>query len=244
MRMTVVGCWSPMPKTGGACAGYLLEQGETRVLIDCGHAVTSYLGRYIDYNRLDAVVLTHLHDDHQGDMYALRQAIAIDVRIGLRKGQLPVWSLGEPEAEWQRLQLPVALETHRYTPGDAFTIGELSFSTAPTIHALPCAALRIRAGGRVFVFSADTAPSPVVTELARDADLFLCEATYRRPGDGPANIHLAAGEAGAMAQAAGVKRLLLTHFHPRADPEALAALAREAYSGPCEPVVEGRTYEV
>jgi ribonuclease BN (tRNA processing enzyme) len=244
MRVTVLGCWSPMPRTGGACAGYLVEQGETHVLLDCGHAVSSFLGNHIDYNRLDAIVLTHLHDDHQADVYALRQAIAIDIRLGLRRGPLPVWSLGEPEAEWQRLQMPFALETHRYAPGDSFTIGELSFTTAPTIHALPCAAQRIAAGGRVFVFSGDTAPAPAVTELARGADLFICEATYRKPGDGPAGIHLAAGEAGAMATAAGVKRLLLTHFHPRQDPEQTVAIAREAYAGPCEAVREGRTYEV
>ena len=244
MRLTVLGCWSPMPRTGGACAGYLLEEGQTRVLIDCGHAVSSFIGRHVDYNRLDAIVLTHLHDDHQADVYALRQAIAIDLRLGLRQGRMPVWSLDQPAAEWERLQMPFALETHRYAPGDGFTVGELAFATAPTIHALPCAALRVTGGGRTFVFSADTAPSPVVTEHARDADLFLCEATYRRPGDGPVNIHLAAAEAGAMAAAAGVRRLLLTHFHPRQDPEAQAALAREAYGGPCEAAVEGRTYEV
>jgi ribonuclease BN (tRNA processing enzyme) len=233
-----------MPRTGGACAGYLLEQGDTHVLIDCGHAVSSMLGRHIDYNRLDAVVLTHLHDDHQADVYALRQAVAIDLRLGVRRGPLPVWSLDRPEAEWQRLQMPGALETHRYAPGDAFAIGELSFRTAPTVHALPCAALRVEAGGRAFVFSADTAPSPAVTELAGGADLFLCESTYRRPGDGPPNIHLAAGEAGAMAAAAGVKRLLLTHFHPRQDPQELAAVARQAYGGPCEPALEGQSYQV
>ncbi len=244
MRLTVLGCWSPMPRTGGACAGYLLEHGQTRVLVDCGHAVSSMIGRHIDYNRLDAIVLTHLHDDHQADVYALRQAIAIDIRLGLRKGLLPVWSLDQPAAEWERLQMPSALQTHRYAPGDAFTIGELAFTSTPTIHALPCAALRITAGGRTLVFSADTAPSPRVTELARGADLFLCEATYGRPGQGPPDIHLAAAEAGAMAAAAGVKRLLLTHFHPRQDPEVHAATAREAYAGPCEPVVEGRTYEV
>jgi ribonuclease BN (tRNA processing enzyme) len=242
--MTVLGCWSPMPRTGGACAGYLLQEGETRVLIDCGHAVSSTLGRHLDYNRLDAIVLTHLHDDHQADVYALRQAVAIDLRLGLRRGLLPVWSLDQPVEQWQRLQMPTALETHRYAPGDAFPVGELAFATAPTIHTLPCAALRVTAGGRSFVFSADTAPSPAVTELAAGADLFLCEATYRRPGDGPPNIHLAAGQAGAMAAAAGAKRLLLTHFHPRQDPEAQAALAREAFAGPCEAVVEGRTYEV
>lgn len=244
MRLTVVGCWAPMPRTGGACAGYLLEHGDTHVLIDCGHAVSSYLGRYIDYNRLDAIVLTHLHDDHQADVYALRQAVNIDLRLGLRSGLLPVWSVTEPEDQWQRLQMPAALETHPYAPGDAFSVGDLAFRTVRTIHPLPCAALRVEAGGRAFVFSADTAPSVAVTELARGADLFLCEASYRKAGDGPPDMHLAAAEAGAMAAAAGAGRLLLTHFHPRADVAATVTIAAEAFGGPCGPAEEGRSYEV
>ena len=49
-------------------------------------------------------------------------------------------------------------------------------------------------------------------ELARDADLFLCEATLLDPNpEGGTRGHLAANEANAAFQASGAKRLLLTH---------------------------------
>jgi ribonuclease BN (tRNA processing enzyme) len=244
MVLTVIGRWAPMPATGGACAGYLLQEGDTAVLIDCGHAVMSYLGRHIDYNRLAAVVLTHHHDDHQADLYALRQAVAIDLRRGLRRERLVVYAPDEPEDEWRRLQMPFALDTRAYRPGEGFAVGPLQFTTARTRHALPCAALRVEAGGRTFVFSADTAPTPAVGELARGADLFLCEASYLEPGDGPPDIHLAAAEAGELARGAGVGRLLLTHFHPRADVDAIVARAAAAFGGPCAAAEEGCSYPV
>ena len=37
MKLTVLGCYGPYPPAGGACSGYLLEEGGTRVLIDCGN---------------------------------------------------------------------------------------------------------------------------------------------------------------------------------------------------------------
>ncbi|MGI6435034.1 MAG: hypothetical protein ACOX0F_06725 [Syntrophomonadaceae bacterium] len=39
MEMQVVGCWAPYPKTGQACSGYLIRQGQTTCLADCGHGV-------------------------------------------------------------------------------------------------------------------------------------------------------------------------------------------------------------
>jgi ribonuclease BN (tRNA processing enzyme) len=49
-------------------------------------------------------------------------------------------------------------------------------------------------------------------ELARDADLFVCEATLLRPNpEGGIRGHLAANEAEAAFTASGAKRLLLTH---------------------------------
>ena len=51
-----------------------------------------------------------------------------------------------------------------------------------------------------------------VVEAARDADLFVVEASFpaaqKRPG------HLVAAEAGRLGREAGARRLLLTHFYP------------------------------
>jgi ribonuclease BN (tRNA processing enzyme) len=70
----------------------------------------------------------------------------------------------------------------------------------------------VSCNGRTMAYSGDSGPSDELVELARDADLFLCEATLQEPNpEGGTRGHLAADEANAAFLAAGAKRLLLTH---------------------------------
>src|SRR3954466_13424560 len=78
MRLTILGKSPSWQDADGACSGYLLEEGETCVLVDCGNGVFSKLRRYRDYGSVDAVVISHLHADHFLDLvpysYALTYA--------------------------------------------------------------------------------------------------------------------------------------------------------------------------
>jgi ribonuclease BN (tRNA processing enzyme) len=47
-----------------------------------------------------------------------------------------------------------------------------------------------------------------------------------------------------MAAAAGVRRLLLTHLFPGADPERARAMARETFAGPIDVASEGAEYDL
>ena len=61
-------------------------------------------------------------------------------------------------------------------------------------------------------YSGDCGPSERLAELARDVDLFLCEATLERGElDGQPRGHLSLEEACDAYEASGAKRLLLTH---------------------------------
>ena len=78
MRLTVLGKSPSWQDAGGACSGYLVEQGDTRVLVDCGNGVFAKLREHVDYVDIDAVVISHLHADHFLDLvpysYALTYA--------------------------------------------------------------------------------------------------------------------------------------------------------------------------
>lgn len=73
-----------------------------------------------------------------------------------------------------------------------------------------------RAGRRI-VYSGDTQPCLGVMEAAKDADLFICEASFTADLVERAREvkHMCAGEAAAIAKKAGAKRLALTHISPR-----------------------------
>ena len=58
MRLTVLGKSPSWQDAGGACSGYLLQAGETTVLLDCGNGIFGKLRQFVDYVDVDAVVLS------------------------------------------------------------------------------------------------------------------------------------------------------------------------------------------
>lgn len=86
--------------------------------------------------------------------------------------------------------------------------------------------------GRRVAYCVDTRPCRGAVDLARDADLFICESTFaeelaeeaRRRG------HATARQAAEMARQANVRQLLLTHLSARYhDPRPLLEEAREVF---------------
>jgi ribonuclease BN (tRNA processing enzyme) len=71
---------------------------------------------------------------------------------------------------------------------------------------------RVSADGVTLAYSGDSGPSERLADLARDADLFVCEATLLTgDADGLPRGHLSVDEAVAAFETSGAKRLLLTH---------------------------------
>src|SRR5690349_3691069 len=75
MRITVLGKSPSWQDAGGACSGYLVQEGATSLLLDCGNGVFGKLRANLDYVSVDAVVLSHLHADHFLDLVPFSYAL-------------------------------------------------------------------------------------------------------------------------------------------------------------------------
>lgn len=77
--------------------------------------------------------------------------------------------------------------------------------------------------GQVFAFVMDTRTCSAAVDLARDADLLVCESTYlaEEADLAAAHGHLTATQAAEIAVEAGARRLVLTHFSQRHPDESL-----------------------
>jgi ribonuclease BN (tRNA processing enzyme) len=117
----------------------------------------------------------------------------------------------------QRLGFPDMFEhafrVSEYREAEAFEAAGMTVTPRRVLHYdLVAFGFRVSCDGRTMAYSGDSGPSDELTELARDADLFLCEATLLEPNpEGGTRGHLAADEAKEAFEAAGAKRLLLTH---------------------------------
>jgi ribonuclease BN (tRNA processing enzyme) len=83
-----------------------------------------------------------------------------------------------------------------------------------------------------------------LVELARGADVFLCEASWTDSPDRPPNLHLSGAEAGRMAARAGVGELLLTHIPPWTSREDVISEAKAEFDGPVHAVVCNESFDV
>ena len=115
--------------------------------------------------------------------------------------------LGQPE------MFEEAFRLHEYADGEAFTAAGFEITAHRVLHyQLLAFGFRASANGTVVGYSGDSGPSDGLAEIARDADLFVCEATLQKPNpEGGTRGHLSSQEAIEAFEAAGAKRLLLTH---------------------------------
>ena len=217
MELAVLGRYGPYPRIGGACSGYLVRQGQTQILVDCGAGVLARLIAETELGALDAVVLSHLHYDHCSDMGVLRYALEQLEKRGGCKLPLPVYAPKTPLDVHRLVEYP-AFAPQAMADGQAATVGELTLTFHATEHPVETYAMRILGGGSTLFYTADTGYFDALPALCRGADVLLADACYLDADlSGNAPVHLTARQAGMLAKEAGVKRVLLTHLWGGAD---------------------------
>ena len=80
MQITVLGKSPSWQDADGACSGYLVQEGDSALLLDCGNGVFSKLRRFRDYIDIDAVLISHLHSDHFFDLVPFANALVYSPR--------------------------------------------------------------------------------------------------------------------------------------------------------------------
>jgi len=254
MRLTILGKSPAWSDAGGACSGYLVEQGGRALLVDCGNGVFGKLRVLRDYREVDGVVISHLHGDHLLDLvpfsYALTLGPGSDRRERKPRLLAPLGAAGFFErlaGTWNDADLvPEAFEISEYEPFSTHELAGLTIRTHPVRHFTPTHAIELVSGGGRIVFGADGRHSPELIAAASGADVLIVEATLPDPDPAPLEErgHMSATEAGEVAAEAGVGRLVLTHISDELDLERSRRLASESFGGPVEVAAEGATYEV
>lgn len=231
MKLTVLGNNGPFPAAGGACSGYLLQSGSTSIMIDCGNGTLSNLQKVIGIDKLDAIILTHLHSDHISDMHVLKYAIQIKRKHGSIDSLLKVFAPPEPAQEFARLDEKDAFILEPIFENTKLEIGDMRLSFTQMKHPYLDYAVSVECGGKRFVFSGDASWTDSIIDFAGKADLLMLDAGLLEKDYIEGAAHMTAAQCGMVAASAGAKGLLLTHFWPEYDINELLAEARANYPG-------------
>lgn len=235
MRLTVLGSSGSYPGPGHACAGYLIEDGATSILMDAGNGTISNAGLVTDVTKLSAALVSHRHVDHFIDLYALQAALRFAPAGPV--GSMPLYL---PEGLWERMlalvgeegaaQLSDAFIPFTLRDGEAMRFGTLTITPHAVDHVGPTFAFVIDAEDGRLVYTSDTRDGEAVRAAAVGADVLLAECTLPTEYAGRAP-HLTPGEAGSIAAEVGARLLVLTHLWPTADCDALVADASRTFDG-------------
>jgi ribonuclease BN (tRNA processing enzyme) len=262
VQVTVLGKSPSWQDAAGACSGYLIQQHDFTLLLDCGNGVFSKLRPVIDYVDVDAVVITHMHADHFLDLVPFSYAL----RYAPRQQPVPVGGWPGTDAPARpRLFVPAggagllrrvvgcwgaadlvdsAFAVHEYDAADALTVGPLRIRFCEVPHFITTYAVELASNGSRFTFGADCRPNDELVRFAADTDMLLIEATLPRPERDGLRGHLTPGEAGQHGRAARARRLVLTHYSDELDAEWTRSEAVGSYGAPVELAHEGAVYEV
>ena len=238
MEITILGSGTGVPDKERGSPGIAVRSDDTLLLMDLGSGTLYRAVRFgVDLNRVDAVLLSHLHPDHTGDLVPLLFAFLS-----------PEWSRDEALTVFGPADLPeffrhleaaygrwIAAKGYRLEikvlQGGSASLKGVHLRTCPVRHGPRAVAYEVTdASMRRLVYSGDTGYSDDLAVFAKNADLLILECSFPEGEEQPG--HLTPSEAGRIAGKAGCRRLLLTHFFPSCRGQDLLTPCRRSYDGP------------
>ena len=265
IEITLLGTGSPIPDPNRAGPSTLVRAGGQVFLVDCGRGVLQRAAAVgVGASGLSALLITHLHSDHIGDLGDLLITRWIST---FAPDPTPLPIIGPPgtaetvEATLQAfrhdigyriahhadLTAPPAVEVHECTEGAVWDRDGVSIRVAPTDHrpVAPTIGFRVDYGTASVVLAGDTVPCAGLDELAAGAGA-LVHTVIRKDivGNIPqqrlqdiCDYHSSVEQAAATAARAGVGTLVMTHYVPALVPgqeEQWRALAASEFGGRIE----------
>jgi ribonuclease BN (tRNA processing enzyme) len=223
MRLTIVGSGDAFGSGGRTNTCFWLETTRSTLVIDFGaSALPALKALTLDPNRIDAIVLSHLHGDHFGGLPFL----LLDSQF-LARREKPLLIVGPPGT---RARLDALLEVffpkstgtqwrfawrvEEIAPGQKADVLGHSLITTEVVHqsGAPSTALRLSDGEKVFAYSGDTEWTDALLPMAKGADLFVCEC-YAYAGT-KITGHLSWEILKPRLTDLGAKRTMVTHMNP------------------------------
>ena len=186
MRLTIVGCGDAFGSGGRSNTCFLLETAKATLAVDFGASAFPALKKHgVDPNRIDGIVLSHLHGDHFGGLpffllggqfLAQRtKPLLIAGPPGTKDRLDALLEVFFPKSTGSKWKFPWSVK--EIAVGVPDQVLEHSIVTTEVIHrsGAPSTALRLSDGTKTFAYSGDTEWTDALLPIAKNADLFICE---------------------------------------------------------------------
>ncbi|KXZ40100.1 Ribonuclease BN, tRNA processing enzyme [Alkalithermobacter thermoalcaliphilus JW-YL-7 = DSM 7308] len=245
MKLTVIGCFGPYPKAGGACSGYLIEWEKNKLLLDLGNGV---LSRYLELGHkvedLTGIIISHFHADHMSDLLILRYLLQVKMINNQIKKPIPIYCPSTPSKFYEEVKYKNVYSINTIRDKQNLTLNGLNIKFYKTNHPVECYLTSIHYKDKKFVYTGDTDYFSDIEKIVQKSDLLLCEGGMLQSQKTKNTPHLSAKEAAQIANTGKVRSLILTHIYPENNIEDILKEAKKYYSGQIQIASEKMVYDI
>jgi ribonuclease BN (tRNA processing enzyme) len=275
MELIVLGSGGPRATGRGETSYIVLIAGVPRILVDAGSGAFVEIGKLnLDLDKMDVVLLTHLHIDHSADLPSVFNARSLSaddpityhvfgpdgggefpsttkfLHLIFDRGGIYQYQRGfGVEETIDGKDLATALNTPETK---IFSEGDLHIHEIATHHGdCPSVGYRVEFQGESITFSGDMDASALANleKLAKDTDLLVLHAAILDPPDTPPillTLHTPPKQLGEAAKSANAKHVVLSHIPPVVEDHQAAVLRsiRASYAGPVDFAHDGEKFPI
>ena len=240
-QITILGSGTCVPSLTRNPCSFLMQTGENNLLFDCGPGVMRRLLEIgVSIFEISHLFISHFHPDHTGELVSLLFALKYP-SAPIQRRHLTLVAGNGFSAFFNGLKAVyghwIDLSSDRFEiveldtgQADHHRFPSFTVTSMPVAHRPESLAYRIEdGGGKTLVYSGDTDVCDGLAALAAGADVMICESAF--PDNQKIDGHLTPSLAGRIAQSAGVRRLVLTHFYPACDRADIEKQCRSTYNG-------------
>ncbi len=244
-KLTILGAGTFFVDKNRSASAYFLEIDNKKILIDCGPGTLIKLSQIgVKPQDIDFIFITHFHADHTSDLFPLfmnlrltdfdntNTSLIFPQIIGpkgiykfmlncSRNYQLPALK------GWDKVKFIDIDKQQKITKNikvEAYKVKHVAFGVIANAYAY-CFTYK----NKVITFSGDSIKCPGVEKACKNADIFVCDASYAK---GKGNLaHMDTYDIGEIAQRNKVKKVILSHLYPQTDNVNLVTEVKEKFSG-------------
>jgi len=249
LKITVLGAGTCIPYPNFSPAGYLVYINQVPLLLDAGPGTIARMSAQgVNYQDLEYVLISHLHPDHVLDFLMLLQVYNATPGWTRSKKLTVIGCNGIEYFLEEQFRLLDGLKPETYPiqiyEMDAETLHfeGWSLKSALSLHTPKSLAFRISSMSKSLVYSGDASSPDNLIELARGADLLLCECSLPLGWETP--DHLSPDQVGMLAKKANAKRVVLTHRYPQSIQEDVISQVKTYYDGEVIGAIDGWSIEI
>lgn len=187
ISVTVIGSGDAFNSGGRRQTCFHVNSSTITFLVDCGvNTLQGLKSNGLSASAIDLIFISHLHGDHFGGLpfFLLeaavtkrRKPLSIVAPVGCKKKVEKLASLLYPGTE---ILSKLDLHFHEYSSDQPFMVRGLEIIALPVIHKLETKphGMKIKIDDKIISYSGDTEWTPVLVDLAKDSDLFICECNF------------------------------------------------------------------